>query len=112
MLLSVVVLYETMERFFLHFLVVRLFHFFLLFYLQCPQIFLLLGRDPVALDGLLYGLVVRPSGQALLLDVGEGCVPLLGKGGGEKPGYHHLYVIRLAPCRGWDFEIFRLKVFV
>ena len=27
--------------------------FFLLFYLQRPQIFLLLGRDSVALDGLL-----------------------------------------------------------
>ena len=27
--------------------------FFLLFYLQCPQVFLLFGRDSVALDGLL-----------------------------------------------------------
>lgn len=74
--------------------------------------FLLLGRDSVALDRLLYGLVVRPSSQAFLLNVGEGCVPLLGQGGGEKPGYHHFYVIRFAPYRCWDFEIVRLKVFV
>lgn len=71
--------------------------FFLLFYLQCPQIFLLLGRDSVALDGLLDGLVVRPGSKALLLDVGNRLVPLLGKGGGEEPGYHHLYVILFAP---------------
>ena len=57
-----------------------------------------LGRDPVALDGLLDGLVVRPWGKPLLLDVGNRCVPLLGKGGGEEPGYHHFYVIFFAPC--------------
>ena len=71
--------------------------FFLLFYLQRPQIFLLLGRDSVALDGLLDGLVVRPGSKAALLDVGNRLVPLLGKGGGEEPGNHHLYVILFAP---------------
>ena len=71
--------------------------FFLLFYLQRPQIFLLLGRDSVALDGLLDGLVVRPGSKAVLLDVGNRLVPLLGKGGGEEPGNHHLYVILFAP---------------
>ena len=71
--------------------------FFLLFYLQCPQIFLLLGRDSVALDGLLDGLVVRPGSKAVLLDVGNRLVPLLGKGGGKEPGYHHFYVILFAP---------------
>ena len=67
--------------------------FFLLFYLQCPQIFLLLGRDSVALDGLLDGLVVRPGSKAALLDVGNRCVPLLGKGGGEEPGSHKFFVL-------------------
>ena len=71
--------------------------FFLLFYLQRPQIFLLLGRDSVALDGLLDGLVVRPGSKAVLLDVGNRLVPLLGKGGGKEPGYHHFYVILFAP---------------
>ena len=56
--------------------------FFLLFYLQCPQIFLLLRRDSVALDCFLDGLVVRPGSKAALLDVGNRPVPLLGKGGG------------------------------
>ena len=78
-------------------MVIRLFHFFLLFYLQRPQVFLLLRRDSVALDGLLDGLVVRPGSKAALLDVGNRCIPLLGKGGGEEPGYHHFYVILFAP---------------
>ena len=78
-------------------MVIRLFHIFYLFYLQCPQIFLLLERDSVALDGLLDGLVVRPGSKAALLDVGNCLVPLLGKGGGEEPGYHHFYVILFAP---------------
>ena len=71
--------------------------FFLLFYLQCPQIFLLLRRDSVALDCFLDGLVVRPGSKAALLDVGNRPVPLLGKGGGEALGNHHLYVILFAP---------------
>ena len=68
-----------------------------LFYLQCPQMFFLLGRDPVTFDGLLDGLVVSPWGETLLLDVGNRCVPLLGKSGGEEPRYHHLQVIFFAP---------------
>ena len=48
--------------------------------------FLLLGRDSVALDSLLYGLVVRPKSKTALLNVGNRLVPLLGKGGGEEPG--------------------------
>ena len=59
--------------------------------------FLLLGRDSVALNGLLDGLVVRPGSKAVLLDVGNRLVPLLGKGGGEEPGCHHFYVILFAP---------------
>ena len=59
--------------------------------------FLLLGRDSVALDGLLDGLVMRPGSKAALLDVGNRLVPLFDKGGGEEPGYHHLYVIFFAP---------------
>ena len=78
-------------------MVIRLFHIFYLFYLQCPQIFLLLGRDSVALDGLLDGLVVRPGSKAVLFDVGNRLVPLLGKSRGEEPGYHHFNVIRFAP---------------
>ena len=73
-------------------------YFSLLFYLQRPQIFLLLGRDSVALDGFLDGLVVRPGSKTVLLDVGNRCVPLLGKGCGKEPGNHHLYVILFAPC--------------
>ena len=84
-------------RFFLPCMVIRLFHIFQLFYLQCPQIFVLLGRDSVALDSLLYGLVVRPWGKAVLFDVGNRLVPLLGKGGGEEPCYHHFHVILIAP---------------
>lgn len=57
-------------------------------YLKCPQIFFLLGRDSVALDGFLDGLVVRPGSKAALLDVGNRLVPLLGKSGGEEPGNH------------------------
>ena len=72
-------------------------NFSLLFYLQCPQVFLLLGRDSVALDGLLYSLVVRPVGKAALLDVRNRLVPLLGKGCGKEPGNHHLYIILFAP---------------
>ena len=71
--------------------------FFLLFYLQCPQIFLLLRRDSVALDCFLDGLVVRPGSKTVLLDVGNRLVPLLGKGGGKESGYHHFYVILFAP---------------
>lgn len=63
------------------------------FYLQCPQIFFLLGRDSVAFDGLLYGLVVRPKSKTALLDVGNRLVPLLGKGGSEEPGYLSLYCL-------------------
>jgi len=66
-----------------------------LFYLQCPQIFFLPRRDPVTLDSLLDGLVVSPWGKALLLDVRNRCVPLLGKSCGEEPRYHHLHVINL-----------------
>ena len=69
----------------------------LLFYLQCPQIILLTGCDPVTLDGLLDGLVVSPWGKPLLLDIRNRCVLLLGKGGGEEPRYHHLHVIFFAP---------------
>ena len=101
-----------MERPFLQCMIIRLSIFFLLFYLQCPQIFLLLRRDSVALDGLLYSLVVRPGSKAALLDVGNRLVPLLGKGGGEEPGNHHLYVILFAPYRGWNFKILCLEVFV
>ena len=101
-----------MERPFLQCMIIRLSIFFLLFYLQCPQIFLLLRRDSVALDGLLYSLVVRPGSKAALLDVGNRLVPLLGKGGGKEPGYHHLYVILFAPYRGWNFKILCLEVFV
>lgn len=68
-----------------------------LFYLQCPQIFFLSRRDPVALDGFLDGLVVCPWGKALLFDVRNCCVPLLGKSCGEEPSYHHLHVIFFAP---------------
>ena len=75
-------------------MVIRFSIFFLLFYLQCSQIFLLLGRDSVALDGFLDGLVVRPGSKTALLDVGNRLVPLLGKGGGKEPDNHHLYVIR------------------
>ena len=78
-------------------MVIRLFLILPLFYLQCPQIFLLLWCDSVALDGLLDGLIVRPGSKAALLDVGNRLVPLLGKGGGKEPGYHHLYVILFAP---------------
>ena len=40
--------------------------FFLLFYLQRPQIFLLLGRDSVALDGLLIRVgIISSSGSNL-----------------------------------------------
>lgn len=53
MLLSVVVLYRILKRLFLQCMVIRLFYIFPLFYLQCPQVFLLFGRDSVALDGLL-----------------------------------------------------------
>ena len=35
--------------------------------------------------------------KAALLDVGNRLVPLLGKGGGEEPGYHHFHVILFAP---------------
>ena len=101
-----------MERPFLQCMIIRLSIFFLLFYLQCPQIFLLLRRDSVALDGLLYSLVVRPGSKAALLDVGNRLVPLLGKGSGEEPGNHHLYVILFAPYRGWNFKILCLEVFV
>ena len=101
-----------MERPFLQCMIIRLSIFFLLFYLQCPQIFLLLRRDSVALDGLLYSLVVRPGSKAALLDVGNRLVPLLGKGGGKEPGNHHLYVILFAPYRGWNFKILCLEVFV
>ena len=44
--------------------------YFSFLHLQCPQIFLLLRRDSVALDGLLDGLVVRPESKVELLDVG------------------------------------------
>ena len=74
-------------------MVIRLSHFFLLFYLQRPQVFLLLRRDSVALDGLLDGLVVRPGSKVELLDVGNRLVQLLGKGGGEEPGYPSLYCL-------------------
>ena len=40
-----------------------------LFYLQCPQIILLPGYDPVTLDGLLDGLVVGSWDKPLLLDL-------------------------------------------
>ena len=101
-----------MERPFLQCMIIRLSIFFLLFYLQCPQIFLLLRRDSVALDALLDSLVVRPGSKAALLDVGNRLVPLLGKGSGEEPGNHHLYVILFAPYRGWNFKILCLEVFV
>ena len=67
--------------------------YFSFLHLQCPQIFLLLRRDSVALDGLLDGLVVRPESKVELLDVGNRLVPLLGKGGGEEPGYPSLYCL-------------------
>ena len=55
--------------------------------------FLLLRRDSVALDALLDGLVVRPGSKVELLDVGNRLVQLLGKGGGEEPGYPSLYCL-------------------
>ena len=67
--------------------------YFSFLHLQCPQIFLLLRLDSVALDGLLDGLVVRPESKVELLDVGNRLVPLLGKGGGEEPGYPSLYCL-------------------
>ena len=67
--------------------------YFSFLHLQCPQIFLLLRRDSVALDGLLDGLVVRPGSKVELLDVGNRLVPLLGKGGSEEPGYLSLYCL-------------------
>ena len=79
---------------------------------QGLQINLLLRCDPVALDCFLDGFVVRPGGKAVLLDVGNRLVPLLGKGGGEEPGYHHLYVILFAPYRCRNFKIFCLEVFI
>ena len=45
--------------------------YFSFLHLQCLQIFLLLRRDSVALDGLLDGLVVRLGSKVALLDVGK-----------------------------------------
>ena len=67
--------------------------YFSFLHLQCLQIFLMLRRDSVALDGLLDGLVVRPGSKVELLDGGNRLVPLLGKGGGEEPGYPSLYCL-------------------
>ena len=40
---------------------------------------------------------MRPGSKAVLFDVGNRLIPLLGKGGGEEPGYHHFYVILFVP---------------
>ena len=79
-------------------MVIRLFYIFPFILSSTSAGIPSLRRDSVALDGLLDGLVVRPGSKAVLLDVGNCCVPLLGEGGGKEPGNHHFYIILFAPC--------------
>ena len=46
---------------------------------QPTQGFFLLLRDAVAFAGFLDGFCVDPGGKFATLDIGEGCVPLLGE---------------------------------
>lgn len=50
-----------------------------LFLLESAQMKLLFGSDAIALDGLLDGLVVRPTGQPVLLQIGKYSLILLGE---------------------------------
>lgn len=67
-------------------------------------------RDAVAFYRLADGFVVRPWGEAALLDVRNRRFVLLGEGRGEVPGDHRVYIILITFNYGNFFEIFRAEI--
>lgn len=64
-------------------------------YGERSEIGLLLVGDTIAFYRLADGFVVRPWGEAALLDVRNRRFVLLGEGCGKVPGDHHVYIIFL-----------------